>query len=521
MKFGLMYSFVVPPDTGCTNLDAYREMDDLLPLAEELGFEGFHTTEHHFQFNGWAPSPLVVLGKAAGLTKRMRLVTNILIVPLYHPLRLAEDVATLDNLSEGRVTLGVSPGYVSEELAAFGVSAKERFGRFEEALDLMELAWKGEPFTWEGRHFNLPEAKVVPKPVQDRIPIWYGVSGPKLLRRAAERGVPVTASPRHTVDELISHFRHYGEVATANGYTPTERPVIREVFIAPTTEAAERLAGPAVTHMFSLYSKKSAQGERELRNDSGELITHEGMMDFRTFSSRYVIGDPPTAVREIKKLRKQVQLTELICRMQLPGIPTRDLERSIRLFAEEVMPAFSARLPVPGPVTDARRTTCPRSGSRRDDGSAADRPTPRVTRGSGVEVVVRSARRRARATALGRCVRPSSERGSRRAPTQHVTETDPSWPGSAPDVTRNGPEPGHRLRGKPVRGGRAHGRTGRLAAYQAPPGIQVRTIDAVRPACPAEPHCVTPGRGPCRCASTARRVRRTTLLARITARDEQ
>ncbi|TDD34238.1 LLM class flavin-dependent oxidoreductase [Actinomadura sp. KC06] len=340
MKFGLMYSFVVPPGSGFSNLDAYREMDELLPLAEELGFTSFHTTEHHFQFNGWAPSPLVVLGKAAGLTKTMRLATNILILPLYHPLRLAEDVATLDNLSEGRVTLGVSPGYVSEELAAFNVPMKERFGRFEEALDLLSLAWRGEEFTWEGKYFQVPQAKIVPKPVQERIPVWYGVSGPKLLQRAAERKVPVTASPRHTAAELVEHFAHYGEVAASSGYVPEERPVIREVFIAPTTEEAERLAGPAVTHLFSLYGKKSAQGERALRNDSGELISDESMVDFRTFSSRYVIADPETAIREIKELQATVQPTELICRMQLPGIPTRDLERSIRLFAQEIMPAF-------------------------------------------------------------------------------------------------------------------------------------------------------------------------------------
>jgi len=340
MKFGLMYSFVVPPDSEFSNLDAYREMDELLPLAEELGLSAFHTTEHHFQFNGWAPSPLLVLAKAAGLTKKMRLATNILIVPLYDPLRLAEDVATLDNLSEGRVTLGVSPGYVSEEMNAYNVPMKERFGRFEEALDLLEVAWRGEEFTWDGTYFKIPKAKIVPKPVQERIPIWYGVSGPKLLQRAAERKVPVTASPRHTVSELTEHFAHYGEIAARNGYQPEERPIIREVFIAPTTEEAERLAGPAVTHLFSLYGKKSAQGERPLRNDSGELIRDESMVDFRTFSSRYVIADPETAIREIKELQAALQPTELICRMQLPGIPTKYLERSIRLFAEEVMPAF-------------------------------------------------------------------------------------------------------------------------------------------------------------------------------------
>ena len=77
------------------------------PYAEALGFDSFQTTEHHFQNNGWAPSPLIVLAKAAGLSRRMRLVTNILVLPLYDPLRLVEDVATLDNLCEGRLTLGV------------------------------------------------------------------------------------------------------------------------------------------------------------------------------------------------------------------------------------------------------------------------------------------------------------------------------------------------------------------------------------------------------------------------------
>ena len=122
MKFGLMYSFIVPPGSTMTHLDTFREMDHLIPLAESLGFDSFQTTEHHFQNNGWAPSPLIVLAKAAGLSKAMRLVSNVLVLPLYDPLRLVEDVVTLDNLCDGRLTLGVSPGYVSEEFTAYGES---------------------------------------------------------------------------------------------------------------------------------------------------------------------------------------------------------------------------------------------------------------------------------------------------------------------------------------------------------------------------------------------------------------
>lgn len=341
MKFGLMYSFIVPPGSKMTHLDTFREMDNLVPYAESLGFDSFQTTEHHFQDNGWAPSPLLILAKAAALSREMRLVSNILVLPLYDPLRLVEDVVTLDNLSEGRLTLGVSPGYVSEEFTAYQVPHAERFQRSEEILDILQAAWRNDVLQHNGRYYTIPECKIVPRPVQSEIPIWYGVSGPKLLKRAAQRHCPVTASPRHTVSELVEHYRRFDSAASEVGFSTSERPVIREVFIAPSNAEAEKLAGPAVTHIFSLYGKKSASGERELRNDNGEIITAESQVDFKTFSSRYIIGDPSSATEQLKDAVDQLKPSELICRMQLPGIPTEKFKESIRLFAEKVIPQFS------------------------------------------------------------------------------------------------------------------------------------------------------------------------------------
>lgn len=340
MRFGLMYSFIVPPGSNMTHLDTFREMPRLLPLAETLGFDSVQTTEHHVQSNGWAPSPLMVLAQAAGLTERMRLVTNILILPLYDPLRLVEDVATLDNLCNGRLTLGVSPGYVSEEFAAYAIPHHERFARSEEILDILEASWRDEELEHAGRYYNIPRCRVVPRPVQQHIPIWYGVSGPKLLERAARRGCPVTASPRHANPELKQHFARFDAAAAKVGFQTKERPVIREVFVAPTTAEAEALAGPAIVHLFSLYGRKSAEGERELRNDAGELISNETEVDYRTFASRYIVGDPETVCRDIQALIDDLAPTEIICRMQLPGVPTAKFEQSLRLFGEQVIPHF-------------------------------------------------------------------------------------------------------------------------------------------------------------------------------------
>lgn len=340
MKFGLMYSFITPANGAISHRDTFREMDRLVPLAESLGFDSFQTTEHHFQSNGWAPSPLVVLAHAGGLTRHMRLVTNVLLLPLYDPLRLVEDVATLDNLSNGRLTLGVSPGYVSEEFAAYQANYLERFQRSEEILDILEAAWRNEELEYEGRYYRVPRCRVMPRPVQRAIPIWYGVSGPKLLTRAARRRCPVTASPRHTNEELKAHYARYDAAAAEVGFATRERPIIRELFVASTTAEAEALAGPAILELFGLYSRKSVEGERQLRNDQGELVTRAEMLDFRSFASRYIIGDPASVRAQLEALTAELAPTEIICRMQLPGIPTAAFEHSLRLFGEQIIPVL-------------------------------------------------------------------------------------------------------------------------------------------------------------------------------------
>lgn len=342
MRFGLTFGWIVPPESGYTQQQPYQDMLDSLPWAEELGFTSVHSTEHHFQFDGHCPSPLIALTAAAARTEEMRICTNVLLVPMYSPVRLAEDVAVIDNVTNGRFTLGVAPGYASEEFAGHMVPYPERFRRFEEALDLMQAAWTQDTFEFDGEFFKVPPTSLAPKPVQSpHPPIWYGVSGPKLLRRAAKRHCTLVASPRHTTAELKEHFRAYEDAAAEFGFTPTERPAMKGVFVADTKEKAEAIAGPAVTHLFvNLYGKKSAQGERPLRNDSGQVITDMQQVDFETFKSRYVIGDPDSARAQLEELRDELALTELTCWMHLPGIAQKDARHSMELFAHEVMPAF-------------------------------------------------------------------------------------------------------------------------------------------------------------------------------------
>ena len=341
MKFSIMFSFVAPEGGLLSHRESFAQMAEVLPLAESLGYHGVHLTEHHFQDDGWLPSPLLALAMAAGLTRRMRLVSNILVSTLYHPVQLLEDLATLDNLSNGRLGLGTAPGYVREEFAGRGLDYEERFQRHEEIIDFLQQAWRNPgDIGFEGRFVRVPHLSLRPRPVQAELPVWYGVSGPRMLERAARRGVPLVASPRHTTAELQAHFARYEAAAARFGYVPAERPVIREALVLEDRAEAVRYGGPGTSQLFGLYGKKSASGERALRDDAGGLVT-EAAPDFAALASRFLIGDPASVREGIEALVAALNPTELVLRMQMPDVPTEVLARSLRVFAERVMPDFA------------------------------------------------------------------------------------------------------------------------------------------------------------------------------------
>jgi alkanesulfonate monooxygenase SsuD/methylene tetrahydromethanopterin reductase-like flavin-dependent oxidoreductase (luciferase family) len=342
MKFGLMFTFQLPPGCGIPWNTPYQDMLDCLPRAEELGYESMFMATHHAKTDGLCPGPLIACAGAAAVTKTMRIGTAVLLVPMYAPLKLAEDIAVLDNLSQGRFVFGVAPGYVAEEFAAHGIPREQRVGRFEESLDLMITAWTEDEFEFDGKYFQVPRTVMTPKPMhKPHPPIWYGVSATKSLERAAKRRAVQIMSPRHGVQELKAHYAPYEAKAAELNWTIPERPIIRQVFVAPTQQQAEAIAAPAVNHLYrELYGKASAAGDRVLRADDGSVITDHDQVDFETFKDRYIIGDPEFAIQSIKRYESAINPSEMVCWMHMPGITGRDAMDSVTLFAREVMPHF-------------------------------------------------------------------------------------------------------------------------------------------------------------------------------------
>jgi len=343
MKFGLTFSLQVPPGSGVSWQQPYRDMLECLPRAEDLGYNSSFQVSHHAQKDGLCPGPLIACAGAAAVTRTMRIGTGVLLVPLYAPLKLAEDIAVLDNLAGGRFVFGVAPGYVAAEFDAHGIPREERVQRFEEALDLMTTAWTEDTFSFDGQFYQVPETRMTPKPVQSpHPPLWYGVSAKASLRRAARRHAVQIMSPRHGPEELQEHFAVYEAEANKIGWNITERPIMRTVFIAETKARAEEIAAPALNYLFTeLYGAASAAGERVLRAADGSVITDKTQVSFDTFKNRYIIGDPEFAIEQLAIYEQAVRPTEVICWMHLPGISGADAMRSVELFAREVMPHFA------------------------------------------------------------------------------------------------------------------------------------------------------------------------------------
>jgi len=176
---------------------------DIARAAEAAGFHGISLTEHPAPSSQWLErgghqslDPFVALAAAAAVTTELRLVTNLTVIPYRNPLSLAKSAATLNRMSEGRFVMGAGAGYLKSEFFALGVDFDERNALFEEALEVMQLHWSGQPFSFEGRHFSARNIQALPAPRDDRVPIWMGGNSDAALKRAARYAdgwMPMTA----------------------------------------------------------------------------------------------------------------------------------------------------------------------------------------------------------------------------------------------------------------------------------------------------------------------------------------
>ena len=311
----------------------YRESLEEVTRAEELGFDSVWMEEHHAVTNHYWPSPLPVLAGYATRTSRLMLGTDILVAAFYHPARLAEDVALLDIMSNGRFTLGIAIGYKPDEFALYGVDLEKRGARFEEQLAIMKGLWTQERVAFRGTYYTL-EGRLEPKPVtKPHPPVWIGGWGDITLRRAATLADNWIPGPTADLQRLLAGKHQFLERRRAAGRpAPTEWPLTRDVIIADTDKRARELAEE---HIMVAYRREYAGGWRHPFIDASIATDLDRLME-----DRFIIGGPEQCVARIRTFVERYGMTHLICRTFFPGMPHAHILRELELIAREVMPAF-------------------------------------------------------------------------------------------------------------------------------------------------------------------------------------
>lgn len=326
---------------GLSPLQGQASFDETLQeceRAEAAGFDSIWLGEHHNNPVLY-PAPLIGLTAVASRTHSIRLGTGVLLLPLYHPVMVAEEGAMVDMISGGRLILGIGAGYAPEEFAAFGYSLKERGSRLEEGASLLLRLWTEENVTHHGKHYRVNNATIAPRPVQrPRPPIWFGAWAEPAIRRAARLGDAWFVGPSANLTELTPCARLYQKTCGETGRGEGEIALFRYVFVASSTqEAISAAGGPFIQAFESMYFRWP---HPVVKRPAGKLTIE------RLAEDRIILGDPSTCAREITRFRKELDLKHLVCRFSVPGIAREACLTSLDLFTREVIPALREEAPV-------------------------------------------------------------------------------------------------------------------------------------------------------------------------------
>ena len=315
----------------------YREFLEEALYGEALGFDSVWLEEHHGVKDHYWPSPLIGLAGVATRTERMLLGTDVLVMPFYHPVRVAEDVAMLQIMSGGRMILGGAIGYKPDEFALYQVVMDKRGERFEEAIRLIRALWTQPRVDFEGKHYQVRGLALEPRP-DPPPPIWVGGWGPMALTRAARYGDAWVPGPTAGMEKLLKARDFYNARLQEIGVDPSSRPapLTREVVIAESDDAALAMAEK---HVLINYRDEYGGGQWKHPLIGSRDSTAVDRLE-TIARDRFLIGSPETIRAELRRFVEVFGLDHLICRLYFPGIPHGFIMRELELLAQEVIPAF-------------------------------------------------------------------------------------------------------------------------------------------------------------------------------------
>ena len=340
MTFGVFMLNSVPP--WKSPAEELKDELEQIKVADELGFHSVWVAEHNARRYGIVSSAQVYLAAAAAQTKKIKLGTAVVRLPLHHPLKLAEDLALIDVISDGRLYIGVGKGYDPLEFAAYNVDFNERDEMYKESLDLLKNALENQFVTHRGKYYNVNNVETFPKPVQKPMPpIFVMISrSDSSVINAAKQGHSIILGQFSDWDDCKRKIELYRETAISAGYSKeyVEEAIARSgklfnLYCAEDTRQAQDEYEKGVMWYMGVRDNRSMFGF------SRETQPYEYYLNHRSV----IVGSPEKVTKDLQEFREHTGLNHVICWFNCGGQPQQQTLKSMKLFAEQVMPHFEVK----------------------------------------------------------------------------------------------------------------------------------------------------------------------------------
>lgn len=330
IRVGVCYDFRNPPEAGVAHRQLYGEILEQVRWLDAIGADLVWFTEHHFVDDGYLPSWIPVASAMASVTSRVRFGSDICLLPFNHPVRLAEDLAVLDNISGGRVELGVGMGYAPHEFRGFGLPVSRRVSLMNEGIEVLQRCFAGERFSYHGKRYRFEDVIIQPGYVQDGgPPLFVAAMSAEGARRAARYGTHFL--PQGSTAEV---YDTWVQALKDDGRDPSDHRIgiIRSVQVDdPESPAVARVLA-AERYRMQLYKR--------FFKESGQSTARPE----HSVPQQLIIGDVDTCVAELKRFVLDYKITDIVSWAVPPGLRPEQMNDSLEALFTQVVPRLKAEL---------------------------------------------------------------------------------------------------------------------------------------------------------------------------------
>jgi alkanesulfonate monooxygenase SsuD/methylene tetrahydromethanopterin reductase-like flavin-dependent oxidoreductase (luciferase family) len=348
MEFGMFHEF--PTLAGRPDADAFAQAMAQVDAAEEWGLDAMWLAELHFNPKRSVLSfPLGVAAAIAARTERMKVGIAVQVLPLAHPLRIAEEAATVDQLSHGRMIFGVGRSGVPRTYEAYGIPYSESKERFAEALEIIKLGWTQPTVSYSGKYHRIDNVAVVPRPYQQPLPdIRVAATSPDTFVTNGKLGYPIFVAVRtEAFSDLVPDIKNYREAFKAAGHPGKPAVYLRvPAYVAETDARARDEAGPGILKLFQSHAQilkdaaaKTNEPAAIARAKHAERL--KGLTYEETLGAQVLSGSPKTFTAQLRTIKDELGLDGILAELNCSGtIPHDNVMTALRLLCQEVMPQF-------------------------------------------------------------------------------------------------------------------------------------------------------------------------------------